>query len=232
MLKKLKTWIFKKKTKAVIFDYDGVLNDSLDIIRQIYNEFYKRGVTNLYFKDNQEFSNFFQGDMWKNMEDAGMELTQENKDKCNEIVKEVLNKLDPAVKLYPGINYLLLRLTAEGYKIGIVSNGNREIIKSKLRNYGLDFTVDSIIGFEQVKNPKPSPEGLLKCLDELKVKPKEVIYVGDMESDVKAAKAAKVRIIAVTYGYLSLKKDMREHLKGADMLADTVDDIYKRIKNG
>ncbi|MBM3200356.1 HAD family hydrolase [Candidatus Woesearchaeota archaeon] len=232
MLKKLRTWIFRKKTKAVIFDYDGVLNDSLDIIRQLYNEFYARGVTKLYFKDNQEFSDFFEGDMWKNMRSAGMEVTQENKDKCNTIIKEVLHKLDPDVKLYPGVNYLLLKLCAHGYKIGIVSNGNREIIKSKLRQYGLDFTIDSIIGYEQVKNPKPSPEGLQKCLEELKVKPREAVYVGDMESDVQAAKAAKVKIIAVTYGYLKLKKDMREQLRKADVMVDTVDDIYENVKNG
>jgi len=131
MLKKLKTWIFKDKVKAVIFDYDGVLNDSLDVIRGLYNEFYRRGLTNLHFKDNEEFSNFFQGDMYKNMETAGMETTKENLDICDEVVKEFLSEVDPDAKLFFGISSLLQNLKSEGYKLGIVSNGNKGVIESK-----------------------------------------------------------------------------------------------------
>jgi phosphoglycolate phosphatase len=125
-----------------------------------------------------------------------------------------------------------LKLKGEGYKIGIASNGNKEIIISKLKSYGVDSVVDSIIGYEQVSMPKPSPEGLLKCLGELKVKPGNALYIGDMESDIRAAKAAGVKIIAVTYGYLKLKKDIDEQLKNADIIVNNVDEIYERIKNG
>ncbi len=232
MLKKLKTWIFRKKVKAVIFDYDGVLNDSLSIIKDLYNEFYKRKITNRLFKDDLALTDFFEGDMWKNMEAAGMEVNKENKDLCNKVVKEVLAATDPNVKFFEGIDSLLLKLKGEGYKIGIASNGNKEIIISKLKSYGLDSVVDSIIGYEQVSRPKPSPEGLLKCLEELNVKPGNALYVGDMESDIRAAKAAGVKIIAVTYGYLKLKKDINEQLKNADIIVNNVDEIYERIKNG
>jgi len=225
MLKKLKTWIFRKKVKAVIFDYDGVLNDSLPIIRKLYNEFYERGITNLYFKDDPAFTDFFQGDMWKNMENAGMKITKENKDLCNSVVKEVLAVEDPKVKLFEGIDGLLLNLKDDGYKIGIASNGNREIIISKLKDYKIDHVVSSVIGYEQVRNPKPDPEGLLKCLYELKVQSEKAMYVGDMESDIEAAKAAGVKVIMVTYGYLKLKKDLDKRLKDADYIAHDAEDI-------
>lgn len=232
MLKKLKTWIFRKRIKAVIFDYDGVLNDSLSTIKDLYNEFCRRGMTNLYFKDDQEFTDFFQGDMWNNMEAAGMEITEENKSLCNKVVKGFLAITDPDVRFFDGADSLLLKLKSEGYKIGIASNGNKDIIIPKLRSYGLSHVVDSIVGFEQISNPKPDPEVLLKCLEELGVKPKNALFIGDMESDIQAANACGMKIIAVTYGYLKLKKDMREMLKNADMIADTVGEIYERIKNG
>jgi len=231
MLKRLKTWIFRKKIKAVIFDYDGVLNDSLDIIREMYNEFYRRGFTNIYFKDNQEFSNFFQGDTYANMESAGMELTKENKEKANAMVKEVLPSLDAKVGFFEGADDLLRKLESDGYKLGIVSNGDKDVISDKLRNYNVAYAVDTIIGFEQVSNPKPNPEGILKCLSDLGVKPKEALYVGDMESDIQAAKAAGVKVIGVTYGYYTLRSDKFEILKKADMLAHTIDEVYERIKN-
>jgi len=232
MLKKLKTWISRKKIKAVIFDYDGVLNDSLDIIRQLYNELHRRGITNLHFKDNKEFSNFFQGDLYKNIEAAGMELTAKNIKINDAVTKEFLSEADPNAKLFFGISSLLQNLKSEGYKLGIASNGNKVLIESKLANYYLENTIDSIVGYEEVNEPKPNPEGLLKCLKELNVKPKEALYVGDMESDVQASKAAGIKIIAVTYGFLHLKEDKEELLKDADMLAHTVDEIYERIKHG
>lgn len=219
------------KIKAILFDYDGVLNDSLDVIRELYNEFYRRGITKLYFKDNQEFSDFFQGDPHKNLENAGANLTDDMIKKCDAIVKEVMSSLDKKAVFFENADNLLLKLKNERYKIGIVSNGYKDTIIFKLKEYGVDSAVETVLGFEQVSKPKPNPEGILKCLKELGVSPEEALYVGDMETDVMAAKAAGVRIIATAYGYLKLTGNINERLKDADMLAHTVDEVYEKIKN-
>ncbi len=223
MLKKLKTWIFRKKIKAVIFDYDGVLNDSLHVLRSVWNEFYNRGISTRYFDTDEEFSNYFFGDPVKNLLMAGVK--EENLDKCDQIIKEVLPERDKSVEFYPGMDDLIRGFKSQGYKIGIVSNSLKEIVDYKLKKYSIDDCVDSIVCNNDVENPKPSPEGLLKCMAELKVKPSRTFYVGDMESDVKAAKAANVKIIAARYGYLNLAKDMDRRLKDADYFADDVEDI-------
>lgn len=231
MLRKLKTLIFKGRAKAVIFDYDGVLNDSLLALRTVWNEFYKRGLSKKYFETDAEFSNAFQGDPKKNLLCVG--VREENLSLCDKVIRETLPGLDKDMKLYPGVWMLISMLKQDGYKIGIVSNGIREAIEYKIKKYSLEDCVDSIVGHDDVANPKPSPEGILKCMEQLKVKPSKTIYVGDMESDVKAAKTAKVRLmIAATYGYLSLAKNQQERLKGADVFADSPRDIYHLVKNG
>lgn len=227
MLRKLKTWIFRK---AVIFDYDGVLNDSISIVRELYNELYRRGVINRCFKSDEEFSYFFQGDMHKNLEVAGMELTEENIKINDALVKEVHPSLDKNAKLYKGVDELLLKLKHEGYKLGIVSNGDRAVIQAKLKEYNLESVVDAIVGYGEVSKGKPSPEGLLKCLEKLKVKPERALYVGDMESDVKTARAAGIEIVAVTYGYLKFRSDIYDKLKNADYFARNIDEIYERVE--
>lgn len=230
MLKKLKTLIFKERAKAVIFDYDGVLNNSLAQLRTVWNEFYKRGISNKYFETDEEFSNYFQGDPVKNLTVVG--VTEEDLKKCDDIIREVLPDLDKEAELYDGIESLMKVLKSEGYKIGIVSNGLKPMIEYKLKKYSIDDCIGSIIGHDEVYRRKPNPEGLYQCMDELCVKPSETIYVGDMESDVKAGKAAGVRLmIAVRYGYLNLSKKREESLKGADKKVDTVLQLYKVIKN-
>ena len=231
MLKKLKTWIFRNKIKAIIFDYDGVLNDSLEALRLLYNEFYRFGFIHTYFKDDVQFSKFFQGDCHKNMEAAGMELTEENIKKADEFVKKVLPPLDDKASFYEGVAKLIHRLKDDGYRLAIVSNGYEPVISAKLKRYGLENTIDHIIDYYQVSKPKPSPEGLLKCLKALNLKPKETLYIGDMESDVQAAKAAGIKVIATTYGYYHLRDDKFERLQDADMFADSVDEVYEKIKN-
>jgi len=229
MLRRLR--ILTSKIKAVIFDYDGVLNDSLDVIREMYNEFHRRGIIKISFKDNHEFSNFFVGDPHENLKNAGAKLTPKLIKECDDLVKELIPGLDEKAGFYEGADNLLLKLKDDGYKLAIVSNGEKGTIISKLKKYGVDSTIDMVLGYWDVSKPKPDPEGILKCLEELKVKPEEALYIGDMETDIVAAKAAGISIIATTYGYLKLKSDMLDLLKDADILAHTVDEVYEKIKN-
>jgi len=142
----------------------------------------------------------------------------------------MLPELDKEAELYPGIDNLLKELKNKGYKVGIVSNSLKDMMIYKLKKYDLNDYVDFIIGHDEVKNPKPDSEGLLKCMKELKVKPSETIYVGDMESDITAGKSANVKfVIAVTYGYLSLADNMFQKLKDADIIAKNVDHLSEKI---
>ena len=54
-----------------------------------------------------------------------------------------------------------------------------------------------------MEHPKPDPEGLLKCLNELGVKPEEAIYIGDSLFDYQASKAAGMAFGLATWGNLS-----------------------------
>ncbi|MBU4502765.1 MAG: HAD family hydrolase [Nanoarchaeota archaeon] len=219
------------KIKAVIFDYDGVLNDSLDVIRRLYNEFYELGITNKYFETNEEVANFFVGDPHKNLENAGAKLTPELIKYCDGIVSNFIPREDKKVDFYEGIDKMLLSLADDGYRLAVVSNGNKTAIINKLRKYGVESVVELVYGYEDVPKPKPHPIGIQKCLKELNLKPEEALYVGDLEDDIGAAKAAGVKMIATNYGYLSYADNADERLKDADILVDTVDELYESIKN-
>ncbi len=217
------------KVKTVIFDYDGVLNDSLSCLKETWNELYRQNLSKKFFRTDEEFSNYFHGDPKRNIIEVG--VLEEDIPKCNKIIRDFLPSLDKNACLYDGIPELIKSLKEKGYTIGVVSNALKEMVEYKLEKYGLLNHVDIIIGRDEVKEPKPSPEGIKLCLRKLNLNPSQAIYVGDMESDIKASKNANVKVIATKYGYLKYCEKIDERLNGADIKVETVEQLRKEIEN-
>lgn len=59
---------------------------------------------------------------------------------------------------------------------------------------------DVIVGLDDCKEPKPSPEPLLKAINELYIEPKDCIYIGDQPTDVLAANAAGIECFGALWG--------------------------------
>lgn len=98
---------------------------------------------------------------------------------------------------FPEVHDVLSELSKRGIKIAIVSQTPKEIILHMLKRHGIDKSFDECLGLGDYKEPKPSPESILKVLDKLKVKPDEAMYVGDMSEDVVAAIRSGVVPVAV-----------------------------------
>lgn len=110
------------------------------------------------------------------------------------------NKED--VKLFPDV-LETLRVLSKSYKLGIVSSNSKENIIQNLKKHDVHNLFDfvnsnsSIFGKQRV---------LKKMCAEYQINPSEVIYVGDEDRDIVAAKKIKIKNIAVTWGYNSEKK--------------------------
>jgi len=102
--------------------------------------------------------------------------------------------------LYDDTVCTLQRLKKSGFNTGIVTTKYRFRIVETLNTHGISDLVDVIIGGEDVKIPKPSPEGLLLAINCLKAHRNKVLYVGDSLVDAKTAMAANVDFAAVTTG--------------------------------
>lgn len=102
--------------------------------------------------------------------------------------------------LYDDTVDILQTLKKNGFNTGIVTTKYRFRIVETLNKHGISDLVDIIVGGEDVKVPKPSPEGLLLAIDCLKAQRNKVLYVGDSLIDAKTAKAANVDFAAVTTG--------------------------------
>lgn len=102
--------------------------------------------------------------------------------------------------LFPETKAVLTTLKEKGARIGIISTKFRFRIKELLDlHFPADF-LDIIVGGEDVKTHKPSPEGLLSAIEQLHADKGETLYIGDSTVDAETALAAGVDFAGVTHG--------------------------------
>lgn len=95
---------------------------------------------------------------------------------------------------------VLAALKDADVRIGIISTKYRYRIKELLDSHFPTHFMDIIVGGEDVKTPKPSPEGLLYAIRQLRVTKAETLYIGDSTIDAETAHAAGVDFAGVTHG--------------------------------
>ena len=100
----------------------------------------------------------------------------------------------------PGIDDLLVRLKDEGRRLGIVTAKRRATVELAFNVLPLEHLFDTVVGGDETARHKPDPEPLLLAAERLNVEPKACAYVGDSPFDIRAAKAAGMDAIAVTWG--------------------------------
>jgi phosphoglycolate phosphatase len=101
----------------------------------------------------------------------------------------------------PGAVEALDLLRASGVGTGLVTN--RRYPRDVAVMVGLADRLDLILGLEDVPRPKPDPSALLLALDRLGASPREALYVGDTDIDMRAAEAAGVPGLGVAAGHFS-----------------------------
>lgn len=99
---------------------------------------------------------------------------------------------------FPDARPVLEKLRQAGIRIGLVSN--RTCALAAVEGAGMTDLFETIVGLENVKNPKPHPEPLLKGMGDLAASAEETLYVGDTDLDMMTAVAARVRGVGVTTG--------------------------------
>ncbi len=109
--------------------------------------------------------------------------------------------------VYPQTRQILAKIHSDGKKTAIISNKTRRRIMQTLTRDDLAQFVDFVVGSEDVKSFKPSPEGLLAGLKALKIDKDtaKILYIGDNVIDAQTAANANVDFAAVLTGNNSAK---------------------------
>jgi N-acetyl-D-muramate 6-phosphate phosphatase len=108
---------------------------------------------------------------------------------------------------FPGIPQLIDQLLGRGLAWGVVTNKSMRFAGPLTKSMALFATASTVVGGDTTPHPKPHPAPLLEAARQLELDPALCLYVGDDERDVVAGKAAGMRTVAATYGYLGGNAD-------------------------
>lgn len=123
-----------------------------------------------------------------------------------EYVKEADVHMTVNTVLFLETKSVLIALKDAGARVGIISTKYRFRIKELLDQHFPTNFMDIIVGGEDVKNAKPSPEGLLSAIKQLHTTKAETLYIGDSTVDAETAQAAGVNFAGITHGVTTVQE--------------------------
>jgi len=182
------------KFKAILFDKDGVLIDSLDAEFAAVNKTREHyGISNL---SKDEFLKKCWGTKEsKNNNTLGI-VSEEELEEIAAYYRKIKTELKNNAKLFPN-TLAVLKVLKRKYKIGLVTNSNKSVALRILNDFEIRKYFDVIVGGDETE-PKPAPDPLLKAFAELNIKPQEALFIGDTDTDIRAGKAANCTLSIVT----------------------------------
>ena len=130
-------------------------------------------------------------------------------------------------RLFEGMDALLQSLEQRGIPWGIVTNKPVRFAAPLVQALGLAERCASLVCPDHVTDRKPHPEALFLACKQIGAGPARAVYVGDHERDIEAGRNARMKTIAVRYGYIEEPETV--DLWQADIIADTVNDLAKLL---
>ena len=214
------------KYKAIIFDFDYTLGDGTDAITTCF----RYGISTIGLPAPDRESVRFTIGM--TLANAFVQLTGKTDaaliERFETLYKEKADEvLTDGTLVYPYALTMLEELKQMGIDVGIVSTKLSFRVRDILAKYGIDRLPKVIVGGGDVKEKKPSPEGIIKAIDTIGIAQNEVLYVGDHVIDAEAAMRAGVDFAGVLTGTNTRQDFEKFPYKYID---ENVDTLFLRLK--
>ncbi len=215
--------------KAVIFDLDGTLADTMPDLQTAMNNMlsrlgYKpRTRADLLKAINNGAREFVRRSLPRDVQgvdfilESAVDVYEDEYSKC------YLEKTAP----YGEIEALLMNLKSMGVKISVLSNKQDAFVKDIIGKLFDKKLFNQIQGQDKLPT-KPNPLSTLAIAKSMGVKPSRCLFIGDSDVDMETAKNAGMRSVGVCWGYRS--QDVLENA-GADFIAKTPNDICDIINS-
>lgn len=188
----------------IIFDYDGVLADTLENLIQFGQEACNQlGIRHLVTKDDlsnlevMSFSSF----------GRACEVPENLVDEFVRICLDLFAKKESPPAIFEGLNKVIQYLSAN-HKIAVVTTNSSQNVHAFLVKHGLDRLVHAVCGVD-TPGSKAQKISTAKSLLLENEEQKAVFMIGDSLSDVRSAKEAGVTSVAVTWGHQNLETLLR-----------------------
>lgn len=201
--------------RAIVFDLDGVIVDSFDVMRKAFAVAYEEVVgpgPGPFAEYTRHLGRYFP-DIMREM---GLPPEMEGP-----FVRESY-RLAGEVTVFPGVSEVLHRLRGDGLRFAVATGKSGVRARSLLEQLKVLHLFEHVIGSDEVPRPKPAPDIVLRALELLGVAPEHAVMVGDAVTDLASARGAGVRSVAALWGE---SDDDALLAAGPDMVVRTPEDL-------
>lgn len=177
----------------MIFDLDGVLVDSLDVMDEAFAVAYREvvGEGPAPFEEYRRHQGRYFPDIMRIM---GLPLEMQEP-----FVRES-HRLAPQVPIFEGVVELLLTLRVRGLRLAVATGKSGPRARHLLEQLGLLPFFAHVVGSDEVAHPKPAPDIVRRALHLLDLPAEQAIMVGDAPTDLASAQGAGVTSAAALWG--------------------------------
>lgn len=185
--------------KAVIFDLDGTLLDTLHDIHAVINDSLSAfSLPQISFENTTKF-----------VGNGAKKLVERAVGKRSDLLESVYayysqkfadceNNL---TKLFPDEAEVLENLKSYGFSLNVLSNKPQIATERVCAKFLSKFGFSIVLGQTEYYPLKPNPESTLAILNKLQLKKDECVFVGDGETDIQTARAAGIKCVSALWGY-------------------------------
>src|SRR4030042_1250799 len=183
--------------KLFLFDFDGVLVDSLDV--------YEKTVTDCLAKINQpltrgreEFFELFEGNFYESLVKKGVDLNAFMKASVDILAQVNFKDIKPMDAVVP-----VVRELHKNHCLIVISSNESSSIKEALELFHYDGYFREILGSDFMLSKK---EKILYAIKKYQVAPQDIYYIGDTTGDIMEGKQAGVKTVGITWGWHNKEK--------------------------
>jgi len=193
--------------KAILFDLDGTLLDTLDDLGNSVNRVLAEKGFPTHDLDRYRY---FVGDGAMMLITRALPKEKRNNDTIqacvDEFKKDYSQNWKVKTRLYDGVAEMLDGLVTRNLKLAVLSNKPHKFTKQSVDGLMSNWKFEIVLGQRDAVPCKPSPEGALEIAEQLNTKPENVLYLGDSGVDMQTALAAGMFPAGVLWGFRSMKE--------------------------
>lgn len=183
--------------KLLLFDFDGVLVESLDVYEKIVISCLQK-INRPLTINREEFLELFNDNFFESLTKKGVDLDDFMKKSTDLLFGVNYEKMKPVTAILP----VIAELQKENVLL-IISSNDSGTIQEALDHFGYRRYFREVLGSDFMLSKK---DKINYALEKYQVFSKDIYYIGDTAGDIVEGKAAGVKTVGVTWGWHSKEK--------------------------
>ena len=207
---------------VVLFDLDGTVVDSGAIILASM-----RHATREVLGIEAEDAELMQAVGGPGLEAQMAAFAPDRVDELVRVYRAHNEPLHDELEACEGMEDVIVRLHEDGVRLGVVTAKRRSTVDLAFARLRVGHLFETVVGGDETDRHKPEPEPLLLAAERLGVDPMDCAYVGDSPFDIRAARAARMYSVAVTWGRIHDRAKLEAEEPAA--IVDTAEALYESL---